>query len=150
GLWIAFRPMGLGLIKDGKFTSYTKPEDVPAPEVFVLACDQDGRVWAGTQHGLSFRDDAGWHQVGPEWNIPQVRAWSLFTDPRGTLWVGTETEVYSLARGSRSFTREEGGLTTVTSIAQAKDGRVWVAQGGDYYPRPLGASAGFKPTGLAW
>src|SRR6266436_3875874 len=46
GLWVSFRPSGLGFIKDGRITVFARPEDLPASQVYCIAVDFDGRVWA--------------------------------------------------------------------------------------------------------
>ena len=135
GLWVSFRPFGLALIKDGRLTVQSGPWEHPAAEIFVLEHDHDGRVWAGTSRGLAFHDASGWHEVGPEWNLPRERIWSLFTDRGGTLWVATETTIYSLARGEGSFLRVQSDLKSVASFSQSQDGRIWLTD--DHEPDRL-------------
>ena len=140
GLWVSFRPFGLALIKDGQFIVQKGPWQDPAAEIFELARDLDGRLWAGTAKELVFHDAAGWHELGPEWNLPRGRIWSLYTDRAGTLWAATETTIYSLRRGSTAFTPLQDGLRSIFAIAEARDGRIWFVE--DYVQntlRPVGA-----------
>jgi signal transduction histidine kinase/ligand-binding sensor domain-containing protein len=130
GLWIAFEPNGLGFIKDGTITVFTRPGDLPDSHVHCFARDLDGRIWAGTETGLVLRDGTRWLRVGRDWNLPPQMIRYLLVDRQGTLWVATVKMIAFLKRGSRSF--EFGGSvgTGVTTLAQANDGRVWFADDG--------------------
>src|SRR6516165_10809036 len=64
----------------------------------------------------------------------------LLVDREGTLWVATIKRIAFLRQGSKKF--ELGGAvgTGVTTLAEAKDGRVWFAEDnkGEVRPVPLG------------
>src|SRR5262245_45679800 len=128
GLWIVFRPFGLGFLKDGQMKVFSRTEELPNGEVFNIACDLDGRIWAGTLTGLALFDGARWHQIGSDWNLTNQRVWSMFTDRDGTFWVATGYTIAFLPRGARSF--QQTGIRTigVPRIAQAKDGRLWMTE----------------------
>ena len=128
GLWIVFRPFGLGFLKDGQMKVFSRTEELPNGEVFNIACDLDGRIWAGTLTGLALFDGARWHQIGSDWNLTNQRVWSMFTDRDGTFWVATGYTIAFLPRGARSF--QQTGIRTigVPQIAQAKDGRLWMTE----------------------
>ena len=130
GLWIAFEPNGLGFIKDGTITVFTRPGELPDSHVHCFARDLDDRIWAGTETGLVLRDGNRWVRVGRDWNLPPEMIRYLLVDRQGTLWVATVKRIAFLKRGSRSF--EFGGWvgTGVTTLSQAKDGRVWFADDG--------------------
>lgn len=140
GLWIAFRPSGLGLLKDGFLTVFTQRNELPDSPVHCLAHDLDGRIWAGTETGLALRQGNRWISIGSEWNLPREMIRYLLVDREGTLWAATNRQIAFLKRGAREF--EFGGTigTGVTTLAQAKDGRVWLADDGkgEVRPVPLG------------
>lgn len=127
GLWIAFAPNGIGIIKDGRLTVFRRPEELPDSPIHCFARDLDGRIWAGSENGLFLRDGTRWLRVGRDWNLPPQMIRYLLVDRQGTLWVATVKMIAFLKRGSRSF--EFGGSvgTGVTTLSQAKDGRVWFA-----------------------
>jgi signal transduction histidine kinase/ligand-binding sensor domain-containing protein len=128
GLWIGFRPSGLAFLKAGQLKIFSRPEELPKSEVFGLAQDQDGRIWAATLTGFALFDGARWLEIGSDWNLPSARAWAMFTDRDGTFWVGIGNTVAFLPRGARSF--QPTGLRTlgVPEIGQANDGRLWMTQ----------------------
>ena len=128
GLWISFRPSGLGFLKDGHLKVFASPEELPESQVYCFAHDPDGRVWAGTQTGLALFDGTRWQDIGSAWNFTKQRIWSLFVDREGTLWVGSEKTIVFLPRGSKSF--QQTGIRTngVPQIVQDKDGRLWMTE----------------------
>jgi signal transduction histidine kinase/ligand-binding sensor domain-containing protein len=128
GLWIAFRPSGLGFLKDGQMKVFSRSEELPKSEVFCLASDSEGRIWAGTLTGLALFDGARWIEIGSDWNLTNQRIWSMFTDRDGTFWVATGDTIAYLPRGSKSF--QQTGIRTVgvPQITQDKDGRLWMTE----------------------
>ena len=137
GLWIAFDPNGLGFLKDGLFTVFKRQEELPASPIHCFAQDQDGRIWGGTETGLVFRQGNRWIAAGTERNFTPEMIRYLFVDREGTLWVATVTRVLFLRRGAAKF--ELGGPigTGVTTMAQAKNGRVWLVDDGSFEVRPV-------------
>ena len=139
GLWVAFEPNGLGFYKDGSLTVFTRPEQLPNSPVHCFARDSDGRLWAGTETGLAFRQGDRWVSVGQEWNFTPEMIRYVYVDREGTLWAATVNRVVYLKRGSKRF--ELGGAIggAVTSLSQAPNGRVWLADDGNFQVRPVPA-----------
>lgn len=137
GLWIAFEPNGLGFYKNGSLTVFTRREELPASPAHCFARDDDGRIWAGTETGLTFRQGNRWISVGRESNFTPEMIRYLFVDRAGTLWVATVNRIVYLKRGAKRF--ELGGPvgTGVTTLAQAPNGRVWLADDGSFEVRPV-------------
>src|SRR5215472_16181910 len=137
GLWIAFRPNDLGLLKDGSLAIFTEQNELPDSPVHCFAGDHDGRIWAGTETGLALRQGSRWISIGRDWNLPREMIRYLLVDREGTLWVATIRRIAFLPRGARRF--ELGGTigTGVTTLAQAKDGRLWFADDGRGEVRPV-------------
>ena len=140
GLWIAFAPSGLGFLRDGSLKVFTRPEELPDSQIHSIACDHDGRVWAGTETGLVLRDGNRWIPIGHDWNFTPEVIRDLFVDREGTLWVATVKNVVFVRRGSKAFELAGPVGKGVTTLAQAKDGRVWFAdasRGGEVRPVPI-------------
>jgi signal transduction histidine kinase/ligand-binding sensor domain-containing protein len=119
GLWVSFRPSGLGFIKDGKISVFSKPEEIPPGHVNAFARDGNGRIWAGTANGLALRAGTRWIVMNADWHV----RW-LFVDRAGTLWITTTKGFFSLRRGAKRF--ELAGPPAITKVAQAPNGRLWV------------------------
>jgi signal transduction histidine kinase/ligand-binding sensor domain-containing protein len=137
GLWIAFEPNGVGFLKDGSLTVFKRREELPNSPIHCFARDDDGRIWGGTETGLVLRQGTRWIPVGSEWNFTPEMIRYLFVDREGKLWVATVKRVTYLRRGAAKF--EPGGPvgTGITTLAQAKDGRVWFADDGSFEVRPV-------------
>lgn len=138
GLWIAFRPSGLGLLKNGSLTVFTEPNEVPDSPVHCLAQDLEGRVWAGTETGLALRQGNQWNNIGADWNFPHEAVRYLYVDSDGTLWVATTRRIAFLPRGARRFELAGTIGTGVEKLAMAKDGRLWlVDSNNEIAPAPM-------------
>ena len=140
GLWIVFEPTGLGYSKNGSLTVFTRPGELPDSPVHCLARDQEGRIWGGTENGLALREGNRWVPIGGEWNLPREMIRYLLVDRDDTVWVATVKVVAFLKHGSKRF--EIGGAVAsgVTKLAQAKDGRVWLAETSRHEARPVPVS----------
>ncbi len=137
GLWIAFAPTGLGFLKDGSLTVFTRPEELPDSQIHSLARDHDGRIWASTETGLVLREGTRWVPIGHDWNFAPAVIRALFVDREGTLWVATMKIIIFLRRGSKAFQLAGAVGPSITTLAQAKDGRVWFANNGRGEVRPV-------------
>src|SRR6202050_2826353 len=137
GLWVAFEPTGLGFLKDGSLTVFTRPGESPDSPIHSFARDHDGRIWAGTETGLVLREGARWIPIGHDWNLAPEVIRALFVDREGTLWVATMKIIAFLRRGSKTFDMAGPVWRGVTSLAQAKDGRMWFADDNRWEVRPV-------------
>jgi signal transduction histidine kinase/ligand-binding sensor domain-containing protein len=140
GLWIAFNPTGLGFLRDGSLTVFTRPEELPDSQIHSFARDHDGRIWAGTESGLVLREGTRWIPIGHDWNFAPEVIRDVFVDREGTLWVATVKIITFLRRGSKAFELAGAVGRGITTLAQAKDGRVWFAddsRGGEVRPVPI-------------
>ncbi len=134
GLWISFRPSGLGFLKDGKLRIFNRPEELPKTQVYCFAQTPDGRIWAGTHDGLARFNGAGWDDIGADWNFEPNRVHTMFTDKGGTLWVSKEDAIVFLPRGAKFFQTFEKQDLSVLQFAEAKNGRLWAAR----FPKLVG------------
>lgn len=127
-LWIGFRPRGVSLLRNGKVTNYTTYDGAPGGEVWSLAQDREGTIWAATSSGLMRLEGDRWKVVGKDWSFPGKRARTIFRDRQGTLWVSTEDTLVILPPGARKFQLTGVGVGQVTQIGQAANGKLWMAE----------------------
>jgi signal transduction histidine kinase/ligand-binding sensor domain-containing protein len=137
GLWIAFAPTGLGFLKDGYLTLFSRPEELPDSQIHAFARDLDGRIWASTETGLVLREGTRWIPIGHDWNFAPEVIRDLFVDREGTLWVATVKVIEFLRRGSKAFELAGAVGPSITTLAQAKAGRVWFADDSKGEVRPV-------------
>jgi ligand-binding sensor domain-containing protein len=140
GLWIAFEPNGLGFLKDGSLTVFTRRDQLPPLPIHCFARDDDGTIWAATETGLVFHQNDRWIPLSREWNLPPEMIRYIFVDRAGTLWVATTDRIFFRKRDSKRFERGGPVGSAVTTLSQAPDGRVWLADDGIFRVQPVPTS----------
>lgn len=128
GLWISFRPSGLGFLKDGQLKIFSRPEEMPKTQVYRFARTPDGRIWAGTHDGLVLFNGAGWDEIGADWNFEPNSVRTMFTDRAGTLWVSKVNSVDFLPLGANVFQTLGKQDKPVMQFAQARDDQIWAVK----------------------
>ena len=72
-------------------THITKRDGLHSDQVYNLAFDPSGRLWAGTDEGVDVLEQGRWHHYGREdgliWDDTDSRA--LDADRDGNIWIGT-------------------------------------------------------------
>ncbi|HEX7828067.1 MAG TPA: two-component regulator propeller domain-containing protein [Thermoanaerobaculia bacterium] len=139
GLWISFRPSGLGFLKDGKLTIYSRPDELPSSQVYAFAHDTSGRLWAGTHDGLVLRQGSRWVDVGADWNFVPERVHMMLTPRDGSLWVVSAKAIRVLKRGARHFELVETVAGQAGRLAEGPDGTIWISDF-DHGVRPVGGA----------
>ena len=80
--------------------------------------------------------------------MPRITSVALFVDSRGTLWVGVNHTVLYLKQGSKRFEPTGAFAGYSTSIAEAPDGTIWLADS-DSYVRAISTSVSAKSAAMA-
>jgi ligand-binding sensor domain-containing protein len=127
-LWIGFSSGAISLLRNGNATNYTVREGVPKGGIWGLAQDRKGTIWAATNSGLARLEGSRWKEVGKDWNFPGKSALAIFLDRQGTLWVSTEDTLVLLPPGARRFHPTGIRVGQIPQIAQAVDGKLWMAE----------------------
>jgi PAS domain S-box-containing protein len=127
-LWIGFSSGGISLLRHGNATNYSVREGVPNGVIWRLAQDREGTIWAATDSGLLRLEGSRWKDVGKDWNFPGKSAVTIFLDRQGALWVSTEDTLVFLPPGARRFQPTGIRVGQVTQIAQAANGKLWMAE----------------------
>jgi signal transduction histidine kinase len=149
-----------GVAADSKLPPYVirtwrTDDGLPQNAVTSVVQTQDGYVWVGTYSGLARFDGVHFH-VFNSGNAPALRSGrvtSLFEDPAGTLWIGSEIgelTAYESASGFRAVDIGPAfGRRKIIAINLDKTGDMWLAD-------PAGIMMRFKDglrlepkTGLA-
>ena len=98
------------------------PFRLPVEETLTI----EKLVYGG--EGLARLEGNRWKEVGKDWNFPGKVARALFVDRQGTLWVSTENTLIFLTSGARRFQPTGIRVGEVQQIAQAPDGKLWMAE----------------------
>lgn len=71
------------------FCSYGVNKGLSNLSIWVLAQDQDGFVWVGTEDGLFRYDDNRFWRFGVENGLPSAHVAVLLADKEKGVWAGT-------------------------------------------------------------
>lgn len=126
-LWFGTYRSGILRLHDGQFTSFTTAEGLPHNQVWALARDPAGRLWAGTSAGLAVRDGDHFKTYTVADGLPDDVVEAIHWDRTGRLWIGTDRGVAWL-RGDRCARPEalEPIDAAVTALLEDREGAVWM------------------------
>lgn len=126
GWWIAFRPYGLAFLKAGQMKVFSRPEELPRSEVFSIAQDMDGRIWAATLTGLALFEGESWLEIGNDWNLSNQRVWSMLTDRDGNIWISSTKGLDRFSRSNLVSVNLPPTYVNLTLLT-GEGGDIWVA-----------------------
>ena len=154
-----FGTSGKGLIKadqkpgSGKpahITFYTTQQGLSANRVYCLVEDTAGRIWAGTNNGISCFDGKHMTTYTTEQGLSSSSAWCALRDSKGNIWFGTfgggiSKFVAAPADGGlprlMTYSTKSGlASNSVKSIREDGPGNIWVGTGGGGISRFDGTS----------
>jgi ligand-binding sensor domain-containing protein/signal transduction histidine kinase len=141
-LWIATEGGGLIRYKDGVFRRFSGKDGLLNDFVRAVYQDSKGLIWIGTDNGLfRFLGDRI-ERVDNTNGVPPIAVHAIHEDNQGRLWAGgsklfcldgTTYQEYRLAG--------EGSQNRVKSIAQTRDGTMWVGTIGGLYNKVSGSDS---------
>lgn len=105
GLWVATYGDGLYLMDDAEVQNYGADE-LESDSIFALFLDGENRLWVGTDRGILYRDDGGFHRVssGDDDDI----YFAFAEDGQGHLW--------AIGRSGKLWRHEESGFVQVDAL----------------------------------
>ena len=126
-------------------------------DIWSLAVDQRGRLWAGSSGNGLFEHlpGGGWRQLKRAEGLSSPSVFALLPAAEGSLWVGTDDglDLFAGGRAVARFTRSEGlPSDQVRELFRDRDGVLWVGttaglarERGDGRFETLGAERGLAP-----
>jgi signal transduction histidine kinase/ligand-binding sensor domain-containing protein len=161
GMWIAYGTYGIAngiygygeicLLRNDNVKCYRDTDGIKSVPT-ALVRDHDGTIWATTETGALRFNGTQWERIGKDWNFPEdvpiQTSKALFVDSRGTLWVGVNRTVLYLKQGSKQFEPTDAFAGYSTSIAEAPDGTIWLADN-DSFVRTISTSVNPKSAATA-
>ena len=89
-VWAATWGGGVSVFDGKSWKNWTSKQGLAGDIVYALAEDQTGRIWAGTNRGISWFDGKQW-QVDEKANaqLPDQHVYAITNSPEGHIWVGT-------------------------------------------------------------
>ena len=151
-LWVAY---GFGskicVLLNGNVKSYGEADGVTSNPLAIVQ-DHEGTIWANTETGVIRFNGTRWEHIGKNWNfpadVPHITSDVLFVDSRGTLWAGVNHTVLYLKQRSKRFEATGAFAGWSSSIAEAPDGTIWLADD-DSYVRAISTSVSAKSAVIA-
>jgi ligand-binding sensor domain-containing protein/two-component sensor histidine kinase len=134
---IRFDPLAVARGSAGsRFTLYRVGSESASNRVNVLYKDKAGFIWAGTDGGLFYLDQAkgGSEFQRVQLGIPlhsdiQVQVWALVEDQAGGLWIGTTFGmVHRLPDGRMIYyaIQPSGDRDNISALLLDRQGRLWL------------------------
>jgi ligand-binding sensor domain-containing protein/signal transduction histidine kinase len=132
---------GLSLFDGQQFANYGTQHGLPHRIVNDILEAGDGTYWLATQAGLyRFRPRTAlppsFDPVPLSGGAAAPKATVLFKSAGGEVWLGTETGLYRIETGGRPHgmavrleipSQPDGGFPLIYSMAESRDGALWVA-----------------------
>lgn len=156
GIW--FGALGASYFNGISWTSYTLTDGLAGSLVQAIATDSQGRVWFGTEAGLSIWNGNTFFNLTRENGLPSDNISALLADG-DTMWISaTGGGLFRFERNQlRLFHAENGGIptNTITTLALDDDGALLLGntQGVTRFyndqATPIEALTGYVVTALA-
>ena len=127
-LWIGFQTGAVSLLRHGDATNYSIREGLPNAVIWSFAQDREGTIWAATGGGLERLEGNRWKEAGRDWDFSGKSANTMVLDAQGIFWVSTEDTLVFLPPGARQFQPTGIRFGEVSQIAQAANGKLWMAE----------------------
>jgi ligand-binding sensor domain-containing protein len=78
--------------------NYTTRDGLAGNVVYSMARDDKGRMWFGTDRGVSRYDGKTWKTFTPHDGLLEANAYALAVASNGDVWVGTRRGVARIGR----------------------------------------------------
>jgi signal transduction histidine kinase/ligand-binding sensor domain-containing protein/DNA-binding NarL/FixJ family response regulator len=128
-LWIGTSGGGLTRYRDGRFTSFTEKEGLPASQVKSLMQDRLGRLWVGTiGGGLARLEGNRLVPVAGTESLAGTRVRTMIEDAVRGMWIATDKGLFRWEENADAPLSRIEGLSSenVTDLALSRDGGLWI------------------------
>lgn len=127
-LWLGSNNEGVSRVWNGWTRRYSRAEGLHQPLLWSIAMDPDGRVWAGSDDGVSVLEDGRFRTLVPGHALPNAAAYSLLPE-HGQTWIGTRdgASLYRDGRVQRPRILHAMDTAQVNGILRDQRRRLWFA-----------------------
>ena len=134
-IWYTDFGKGLSRINPAtkKIDNYTvEKSGLPVNEIYSIAGDKDGNVWAGTNKGGLLKFDINsetFSQLTVKDGIGSDQVYTIFRDSKDRMWFGTLSGALTMYDGNtfKTFTEKEGYPSKFTlCITEDAGGNIWL------------------------
>jgi ligand-binding sensor domain-containing protein len=127
-LWFGTGGSGLGRLKDGRLTMYTRHEGLANDQIWCLAEDKEGSLWIGTNEGLNRFQNEKFTSYGLNEGLASLMIRMLVVDREGNLWIGGNGGLTEFKDGMfRTYTTKDGmSSDSPRSLYADAQGVLWI------------------------
>jgi signal transduction histidine kinase/ligand-binding sensor domain-containing protein len=126
-VWAGTSGEGLFRFNSSGFQSVGAAEKI-GPDIFCLFESRDGKIWTGGENGLGSYDGQDWKIFSASDGFPPNAVRAIAEATNGTLWIGTETGLFSLRDGKISA--EFAPVNDISCLLVDRDDALWVGTSG--------------------
>jgi diguanylate cyclase (GGDEF)-like protein len=126
-LWLGTQPDGLARVWNGWTRRYSTSDGLHNAVVWSLARGPDGRLWVGTNDGLTLFENGRFRLVVPGSDLPHPHAYNLLAE-RDRVWIGTRRGLVVLDHGRLVAPPELAPMVTaqINGIVRDGAGALWI------------------------
>jgi len=141
-LWIGTAGGGVGRLRDGQLTRYTRKEGLSGDGITGVDQTSDGSIWIATTTGLNRLKDGQIRSYTTREGLPNNMVQSLLAGKGEKVWVGTASGLCEMDNGRcRVPPGIKGVASAVRSLYKDALGTLWVGTGGGGLVRLRGSEA---------
>ncbi|GAB3347512.1 two-component regulator propeller domain-containing protein [Lysobacter tyrosinilyticus] len=133
-LWLGSQPDGLARVWNGWTRRYSTSDGLHNAVVWSLSKAPDGRLWVGTNDGLSLFEHGTLKLVVPGSALPHPHAYNLLAE-QDRVWIGTRRGLVVLQEGRVIAPPELAPLATaqINGIVRDPAGVLWITSSEGLY-----------------
>lgn len=96
-----------------------------------IFCDRTGDIWVAHDGGLAMFRDGAWQVIAPAPGVPFSRALSIAEQQKGSIIIGTDTDVFALRQDTwSSVLRNDAPSVACAEVLLAdRDDNIWIGCG---------------------
>jgi ligand-binding sensor domain-containing protein/two-component sensor histidine kinase len=125
-VWIGSLANGLTRWDHGRISTYSRAQGLPGKQVFSLAFDTKGVLWASGDHGIARLQDGRFVPGFPDGGSPLGQVFSIAGDSSGGIWFADQTRGALRLFGGRVSLLPELPQTDLFRLVGMPDGSMWL------------------------
>ncbi|MCA1713790.1 MAG: GGDEF domain-containing protein, partial [Gammaproteobacteria bacterium] len=127
-LWLGSQWEGIARVWNGWTRRYSSNEGLHDAVIWSLARGPDGRLWVGTNNGLTVFVDGRYQQLATGTELPHPNVYTLLPE-RDVVWIGTRRGLTQYRDGRLQMPEGFAALAgaQINGFQRARDGDLWIA-----------------------
>ena len=128
GLWVGLRKASVvHLLVDGTAVEYDRNSGLNSETLDHITVRNDRSVWVQAGGRLLTLQDQQWVDYGLQHGLGTGAVFSVFFDKHDAIWVAQDHRLMTLPKGANTFVLVPSSVFFVSSMAEDKEGKLWLA-----------------------